>query len=328
MRQPRIKISADESEAVYHCMSRTVNGERLFDSVAKEVLRKQFWQVADYCGVQIITYAILSNHFHVLVRVPRKIPLGDAELLRRYAVLYPKPTRYQTARLTVIRQQLASDGPAAVLWRQRQLALMGDVSQFMKHVKQRFTIWFNKSHHRFGTLWAERFKSVLIQSQARVLRTVATYIDLNCVRAGLVRDPKEYRFCGYAEAVAGQGTAQRGLMSFSDRASWKETQANYRQALFGTGAGARERATLIRTEDFQKVLRSGGQLPLAAVLRCRVRFFSDGAVLGSKAFVASQLAAYSRRTGRRQGARPRSLPPVTAWGDLATMRSPRHGGFA
>jgi putative transposase len=115
MRQPRIKISTDESEAVYHCMSRTVNGERLFDTVAKEVLRKQFWEVADYCGVQIITYAILSNHFHVLVRVPRKISIGDAELLRRYAVLYPKPTRYQTARLTVIREQLAIDGPDAVV---------------------------------------------------------------------------------------------------------------------------------------------------------------------------------------------------------------------
>ncbi|MBL9214307.1 MAG: transposase, partial [Opitutaceae bacterium] len=42
-------------------MSRTVNGEQLFDDVAKEVLRKQLWQVADYTGVEIITYAILSN---------------------------------------------------------------------------------------------------------------------------------------------------------------------------------------------------------------------------------------------------------------------------
>ena len=68
---------------------------------------------------------------------------------------------------------------------------MGDVSAFMKELKQRFSIWFNRSHKRFGTLWAERFKSVLIENAASALRTVAAYIDLNPVRAGLVEDPKE-----------------------------------------------------------------------------------------------------------------------------------------
>ena len=53
MRQARIKIPAAEGEAAYHCISRTVNGEWLFDDVAREILRRQIWQVADYCGVQI-----------------------------------------------------------------------------------------------------------------------------------------------------------------------------------------------------------------------------------------------------------------------------------
>jgi putative transposase len=41
MRQARIKIDSEKGAAVYHCISRTVNGERLLDDVAKEVLRKQ-----------------------------------------------------------------------------------------------------------------------------------------------------------------------------------------------------------------------------------------------------------------------------------------------
>jgi hypothetical protein len=207
MRQARIKVAAEAGEAVYHCLSRTVNGEQLFDDPAKEILRRQFWQVAEYCGVEILTYAILSNHFHVLVRVPQTRALSEGELLRRYQVLYPRPTRYQTARLEVIRRGLPANGPEAQMWRRRQLALMGDVSSFMKLVKQRFSIWYNRSHRRFGTLWSERFKSVLVEPQARVLRAVAAYIDLNAVRAGLVGDPKDYRFCGYAEAVAGAGRA-------------------------------------------------------------------------------------------------------------------------
>jgi hypothetical protein len=33
------------------------------------------------------------------------------------------------------------------------LARMADVSEFMKTLKQRFSVWFNKSHGRYGTLW-------------------------------------------------------------------------------------------------------------------------------------------------------------------------------
>lgn len=50
MRRARIKVAAADGEAVYHVMTRTVNGEFLIDDVGKEVLRKQLWQVADYCG--------------------------------------------------------------------------------------------------------------------------------------------------------------------------------------------------------------------------------------------------------------------------------------
>ena len=67
MRFARIKAKHEVEVGVYHCMTRVVNGERIIDEVGREVLRKQLWQVADYCGVRILTYAVLSNHFHVLV---------------------------------------------------------------------------------------------------------------------------------------------------------------------------------------------------------------------------------------------------------------------
>jgi REP element-mobilizing transposase RayT len=323
MRQARIKIAAEAGEAVYHCMSRSVNGERLFDDQAKEILRRQFWQVAEYCGVAILTYAVLSNHFHLLVKVPQKAPVSDAEILRRYEVLYPHQTRYQAARLEVIKKELASNGPEAQSWRRRQLALMGDISPFIKLVKLRFSIWYNHAHRRFGTLWAERFKSVLIEPRGLVVATVAAYIDLNSVRAGLAEDPKDYRFCGYAEAVAGSAVARRNLASVIGVTNWDVAQAAYRLMLFGTAAGTREHGAAIIPEALESVVAAGGRLPLATVLRCRLRYFSDGALLGSRVFVEEQLVAYRARAGRRERNGIRLLPSITDWGELAALRGVR-----
>ncbi len=327
MRCARIKASTADGHSIYHVMTRTVNGAFLLDDPAKETLRKQLWQIADYCGLEVLTFALMSNHFHVLVGVPKSGPVCDAELLRRYQVLYPKPTRFQQARFEVVQTWLGSGDPEGELWRKRQLALMGDVSQFMKLLKQRFSVWFNRTHNRYGTLWAERFKSVLVEPKDKVVETMSAYIDLNAVRAGLVTDPKDYRFCGYGEAVAGGDKARRGLtkvLSGECGLDWEQTQAMYRLTLFGIGATARPGEGTVSAEQMDKVVKNGGRLPKHVVLRCRLRHFTDGAVIGGQAFVAQHLADYSARTGRRRKSEPKSLPNLTDWGaDLLTLRGLR-----
>jgi REP element-mobilizing transposase RayT len=276
------------------------------------------WQASDYCGIQILTYEILSNHFHLLVRVPQEQPVSDVELLRRYRVLHSK----RAARIRTIEGILARDEVEAEKWRRRQLARMGDVSTFMQLLKQRFSIWFNRSHDRFGTLWAERFKNVLVES-GRALETMAAYINLNCVRAGIVADPSQYRFSGYAEAVAGNERARAGICWLMGLHSWEQAQALYRQILFGVGASAREGAATIRSRDLQRVQAEGGRMPMAVVLRCRLRYFTDGAVLGSRAFVESYLRRRPLKTGKLM--RPQPLPSYTDWGDLTALRGLKPG---
>ncbi|MDR2862715.1 MAG: transposase, partial [Puniceicoccales bacterium] len=63
------RLKSSHPAAVYHCISRTVNGEFLFDDTSKEMLRKHIHQTAEFSGIEVITYAIMSNHFHVLVRI-------------------------------------------------------------------------------------------------------------------------------------------------------------------------------------------------------------------------------------------------------------------
>ena len=319
MRQNRIKIDPSEAEACYHCVTRTVNGEFLLDESARETLRRMIWRIADFCGVKVITYAILSNHFHVLVRVPRREFVSDEELLRRYGSLHPEATSYQTPAIPVVRAHLAENDQWAVEWRRRQLALMGDVSQFMKLLKQRFSIWFNKNRDRFGTLWAERFRSVLIECGEHVLATVAAYIDLNAVRAGLANDPKDYRFCGYAEAVAGVKVAEDGIRSIFSDADWKVVHDKYRTRLFVSGSVGREGARGITRDDFIKVVADGGRLPLVQVLLCRVRYFTYGAVLGGQVFVEERLSAMQRINPGSYERSAIPLPPVTDWGGLTTI---------
>ncbi len=144
-------------------------------------------------------------------------------------------------------EKLKEGGEEAEAIRKKLLDRMSDVSQFMKTVKQRFSVWFNRNHRRYGTLWADRFKSVLVEGAGNPLQIMAAYIDLNPVRAGIVEDPKEYRFCGYAEAVAGEKRAKLGLAfiwadsmklkKMKDGShSFDEVLAAHRQLIFGKGA--------------------------------------------------------------------------------------------
>ena len=318
MRMARIKVSG--RGAVYHCISRVVGGQMLLGSLEKEKLRELLWQQAQFSGVQLITYCLMSNHIHLLVRVPGEVVATDAELLARATTFYGRKSLYvQTLRQAFERQDtLPADLRAGLLER------MGDVSAFMKELKQRFSNWFNKQRKRFGTLWAERFKSVLVEDQPGVVQAVAAYVDLNPVRAGLVTDPKEYRWCGYGEAVAGQELARRGIASFHRSADWAEVSREYRQVLLVTsGTAGRSGKLVVDPEAIRRELKREGELTLGQVLRLRVRYFTDGVVLGSRNYVNGVFAEYRDRFGprRKTGARP--MRGVDALGDLATMRDLR-----
>ncbi len=339
MRQRRLKVGG--REAIYHCMTRTVNGELLFKDREKEMLRKMMHIVADFCGVQVLTFCIMSNHFHVLVKVPASPRVSDQELMRRYRVLYPKPTKYQAESAKQMELTLSDGGEDAEVIRAKLLARMADVSEFMKALKQRFSVWYNRSHRRYGTLWAERFKSVLVEGEGNALQTMAAYIDLNPVRAGLVEDPKDYRFCGYAEAVAGVSEARIGLKCiWADHAGADSSEVTHkcarygsvmkahRQLLFGKGASPwTHHGKVINRKQALKVLEEqDGQLSKAAVLRCRVRYFTDGAILGSSEFVRGFAGAWQLDRGRKHPPKTNRLRGAD-WGDLSVIQGLRRQVF-
>jgi REP element-mobilizing transposase RayT len=268
-----------------------VGEEWLLDDVGKEVLRSQMWALAEYCGVELVTYVLMSNHYHVLVRVPERRVVGDAELLRLYRRLYPKLKPQQEFALRAVEQDMARDGDSARRWRERQQRQMFDVSIFNKLLKMRFSIWYNRTHERIGTFWAERFKSVLVQDGA-ALEEMALYIDMNAKRAKMVSDPKDYRFCGYAEAVAGNVRARQGLMQvYND--DWPEVAERYRCALLSRMRAMEEGMDSPSAETASKAVALQGRLPLRVKIGCRIRYFADGVILGSEIFVREKAKAMS-----------------------------------
>ena len=315
MRMARIKIAG--RGAVYHCISRVVGGQMLLGSLEKEKLRELLWQQAQFSGVQLITYCLMSNHIHLLVRVPGEVVATDAELLARATTFYGRKSLY----VQTLRQAFEGQGTLPADLRAGLLGRMGDVSAFMKELKQRFSKWFNRQHGRFGTLWAERFKSVLVEDQPGVVETVAAYVDLNPVRAGLVEDPKEYRWCGYGEAVGGSEGARRGLASFQRGTEWAAVSRAYREVLLvRSGRAGQAGKVVLEPEAIRRELKRAGALSVGQVLRLRVRYFSDGVVLGSRGYVNEVFREFRERFGPRRKSGARRLRGLEALGDLATMR--------
>ncbi|HRI14382.1 MAG TPA: chemotaxis protein CheW [Verrucomicrobiota bacterium] len=245
---------------------------------------------------------------------------GSEELLKKLELLSGTAISAATARQRIKMFRDGGDVAGERAFWERICASMWDVSAFMKLLKQRFTQWFNRQKGRKGALWEERFKSVLVEGADEALATMAGYIDLNPVRAGLVDDPKDYRWCGYAEATSGSRRAQRGLRAIiaggehvaESKTKLHQALAKYRVWLFGQGE-EREGTTPagqplrrgFKREDVLAVVAARGRLAVPDYLRLKVRYFADGAILGVRSFVDCVFRACRTRFGpqRKDGAR-------------------------
>ena len=85
MRTARIKA---DGAGYYHCMSWVIEGRYIFQEQEKEKFRRLMRQLEAFSGVQILTYTILSNHFHILLHVPERPVLSDEQLMERLAAIY------------------------------------------------------------------------------------------------------------------------------------------------------------------------------------------------------------------------------------------------
>ena len=244
---------------------------------------------------------------------PSPRDLTDEELLARLKHIY---TRQEMGEVQQRLERFKGYGPSDTAYeeeRRKHLRRMYDLGEFMKALKQQFTRWYNRRTGRCGTLWEARYKSVVVQGAGHPLLTMAAYIDLNSVRAGLCEDPKDYRWCGYAEAVAGSKPARAGLkriaLEMERSTDWRMVHRTYRMELYAAGEqtglageGVRVRPGFDR-EKVVKVWEQGGELRRDELLRCRVRYFSDGVAIGSKLYLEEFVERFKDCFGESENGR-------------------------
>ena len=169
------------------------------------------------------------------------------------------------------------------------------------------------------------FKSILVQGESVALKTIAAYIDLNPVRARMMHDPKDYRWCGYGEAMGTRaGSKAQEAVRYLVELTYREyggkacalsssaVLARWRRYMFGLpedGATAKRHTERVKEqrkkvknmeelpsgeigqqkrvspEKVLEVLENQGEVSLIEACGCKVRYFIDGAALGARQFV-------------------------------------------
>ena len=348
---------------IYHCISRAVNREFVFGDMEKEQLRMFMRMHENFSGCRVLAYCFMSNHFHILLEVTPMTAGGltDQELLKRlHAIHHEAQVEEVAVELAEARKKIRSGVAEASLAERihgRFSYRMHDLSEFMKGFMQRYTQWHNRIHQRTGRLWEDRFKSVIVEDGV-ACKTMAVYVDLNPVRAGMVKEPADYRWSSYGEAIGGGAKgngkkARAGLVRAmrahmgvaADADLWAhDVSMAYRKILLAgavegmeTRVGRSGETEVRRTrkgmsaeevkQEQARFDRRLGEIPFGKMLRCRVRYFTDGAVVGSREFVNEAFAGARERFGsrRKDGARQMRGSGAAAAGMLWSARDLHKG---
>ena len=294
---------------VYHVMSRTALDGFPLGAVEKDQFVKLLQQLSRLYFVEVLGFAIMGNHFHLLVRVLPESQFSPEELKARLTEYYGPKRLFTEGQLATMREKL------------------GNLSEFVKDLKQQFTRFYNKTHQRYGFFWGQRFKSVIVEDGETLVNCLA-YIDLNPVRAGLVEKPEDYRWntLGY---LLGTGNA-KGLLCLDfglpheEKRTLNQRIAHYQQFVYEKGSlddgkgGATLSPEVVETEKAK-----GFQPTPQDRFRQRTRYFTDSGVIGSKAFVARQSQRFQECFQAKKEKKP--IPIAGMEGCFSLKRLARQG---
>lgn len=225
--KPRSEIFSPDEQAIVHVMNRCVRSCFLFEQDPQtgqsyghrhRAFEKELEKAARGFSIDLLSYAIMDNHFHLMLRSRPDIlqQWDDLEVIKHWHILcpifkdelgvpIPEPSRY-------LLEQAAQDTEQVATWRSR----LSDISWFMKLVSERIAKWCNAEDGITGHFWEGRFKGVLLLDE-RALLTCSMYVDLNRIQAEMARSIESSDFTAIQRRIRAFAirTSMRGIMAES-----------------------------------------------------------------------------------------------------------------
>jgi len=282
---PRIaRLIVKEEDAVYHVMTRTALDGYVIGDVEKDFLLNLIKRLSSVYFADVLGFCLMGNHFHLLVRMRPGSEFSNAEIKRRFRLYYGNDEKreLEKEKIPCLRKK----------W--------GSLSEFVKEIKQGFSRYYNRRHHRKGFFWSERFKSVIVDNGETLINCLA-YIDLNPIRAGIAEKPEEYRWCslGYHAQTKNLDrflSTDFGLIEFALKSA-KARLAHYRRFVYEKGGLIQE------MENRSKGLELSG----VDRFRYRTRYFTDSGIIGTKEFVSRVYQGFKDYYSSKHEKRPRLI---------------------
>jgi len=293
---PRIsRMIVPDQKCVYHVMSRTALEGYPFGDMEKDEMVRILKRFSSLYFTEVLGFCIMGNHFHLLVRMFPGHHFTDEELRKRYVAFFANDDMFTSELIPCYREKWSS------------------LSEFVKDIKQTFSRYYNRLHNRRGTLWGERFKSVIVEDGNTLINCLA-YIDLNPLRAGLVERPEEYRWNSLGYHI--QRRNRDGFLSFDfgliefRELNVKERLKRYRRYVYEAGAVSRPEEGIVKVID-EKVLEKerASDFDLGRIRRFqyRTRYFTDSGIIGTKEFVTQHYSRFKDHFESRHEKKPKPI---------------------
>ncbi len=209
MTRPRKALVSVETTPYYHIVSRCVRRTFLcgYDTTTdtcyehrRQWIEERIRLLSSLFAVDICTYAVMSNHYHLVVKLDPEQALhwSEADVLNRWRCLYRGPLLIQRHAngepLTEAESLTVSD--ILLEYRKR----LGDLGWFMKCLNEPIARQANKEDGCTGHFWEARYKSQALLSEEALLSSMA-YVDLNPIRAGMAKTPETSEHTGIRERI-------------------------------------------------------------------------------------------------------------------------------
>lgn len=210
MPKPRKALISLEATPYYHCVSRCVRraffcGQDAFSGKSyehrREWIRGKLFELADIFAIDLCGYAIVSNHFHLVLFVDQEAAdeWAPLKVVTRWHRLFSGSLlsqRYLDGEALSQSERQVLDGQVS-LWRSRLM----DISWFMRCLNEPIARRANQEDGCTGRFWEGRYRSQALLDE-KALAACLAYVDLNPVRAGIAETPETSEFTSIEERTA------------------------------------------------------------------------------------------------------------------------------